>query len=88
MALDYYSKVLLGQDLDLGEHADSIFHGEEITRSPAILQDLASTVSTAYFGYARTGSAYEIFSLNICIVIAWDVLLKPLLVKDIDGDLL
>ena len=84
----FYSKVWLGQDLDFSKHADSMFHGEEITLSWAMLQDLVSTVGLAYFSDEMTGSACDVFPIDVCIVIAWDVLVKPLLVKDIDGDLL
>ena len=84
----FYSKVWLGQDLDLSKRANSVFHGEEITLSRTMLQDLVSTVGTAYFSDEMTRSSCDVFPIDVCIVIAWDVLVKPLLVKEIDGDLL
>ena len=84
----FYSKVWLGQDLDLSKRADSTFHGEEITLDWAMLQNLVSTVGTSYSSDEMTESGCDVFPIDVCIIIAWDVLVRPLLVKDIDGDLL
>ena len=84
----FYSRLWLGQDLDLSKRADSTFAGEEITLSWAMLQDMVSTVGRAYGSDEMTKSACDVFPIDVCIVVAWDVLVRPLLVKDIDGDLL
>ena len=84
----FYSRLWLDQDLDLSKRINSRFQGQTITLSQAMLGDLVSTVATAYSSDDMVNSASEIFPIEVCNIIAWDVLVRPLLVKEIDGDLL
>ena len=84
----FYSRLWLGKDLDVSKRTDSTFHGEEITLSWAMLQDMVSTVGAAYPSDEMTKSTCDVFPIDVCMFIAWDVLVGPLLVRDIDGDLL
>lgn len=84
----FYSRVWFGQDPDPCTRTDTTFHSEEITLSWAMLQDIVSTVGTGYSSDEMTKLACDVFPIDACIVIAWDALVKPLLVKDIDVDLL
>ena len=84
----FYSRLWLHQDPDPNKRADSTFQSEEMTLSRATLQDIASTVETAYSSEGMTNLTCDIFLIDVCVIIAWDVLVKPLLIKDIDVDLL
>ena len=84
----FYSRLWLHQDPDPSKRADSTFQSEEMTLSRAMLEDIVSTVETAHSSEGMTNLACDIFPIDVCVIIAWDVLMKPLLVKDIDVDLL
>ena len=84
----FYSRLWFGQEPDPSKRTDSTFHSEEMTLSWGMLQDIVSTVGRAYSSDEMTQSACDVFPIDVCVIIAWDVLVKPLLVKDLDVDLL
>ena len=84
----YYSRIWLGSDLTNGERLDSIFDSEEVTLTSEMLHSTVSTVGKAYANNEMTKSASPIFPMDYCIVVAWEVLVRPLLVNDFNGDLL
>ena len=84
----FYSRLWFGQEPDPSKRTDSTFHSEDITLSWGMLQDIVSTVGRVYSSDEMTQSACDVFPIDVCVIIAWDVLVKPLLVKDIDVDLL
>ena len=84
----FYSRLWFGQDPDPSKRTDSTFHSKDITLSWEMLQDIVSTVGRVYSSDEMTQSACDVFPIDVCVIIAWDVLVKPLLVKDIDVDLL
>ena len=84
----YYSRIWLGSDRANSERLDSVFDSAEVTLTWEMLHNTVSTVGKAYANNEMTKSASAIFPMDYCIVIAWEVLVRPLLVKDFDGDLL
>ena len=84
----FYSRLWFGQGPDPTKHTDSTFHSDEITLSWAMLQDVVSILETGYPGDEINRLASDVFPIDACIIIGWDTLVKPLLVKDIDVDLL
>ena len=84
----FYSRLWFGQEPDPSKRTNSTFHSEDITLNSGMLQEIVSTVGTVYSSDEMTQSACDVFPIDVCVIIAWDVLVKPLLVKDIDVDLL
>ena len=84
----YYSRVWLGSELTNGDRLDTIFDSEEVTLTSEMLHNTVSTIGKAYANNEMTKSASAIFPMDYCIVVAWEVLVRPLLVEDFDGDLL
>ena len=84
----FYSRLWFGQDPDPSKRTDSTFHSQEITLSREMLQDIVSTVGTGYHNDEMTKKPCDIFPIDVCTIVAWDALVKPLLVRDIDVDLL
>lgn len=84
----YYSRIWLGSDLTDGERLDSNFYSEEVTLTWEMLRNTLSIVGKAYPNNEMTKSASAFFPMDYCIVVAWEVIVRPLLVKDFDGDLL
>ena len=84
----FYSRLWFGQEPDPNKCIDSAFHTEDITLSREMLHDIVSTIGSVYSSDEMTQSASDVFPIDVCVIIAWDVLVKPLLVKDIDVDLL
>lgn len=84
----YYRKIWLGSDLTKSERLDSIFDGEEIMLTREMLHNAVSTVGEAYADNEMTKSVSANFPMDYCIVVLWDVIVRPLLVEDFDCDLL
>lgn len=84
----FYSRLWFGQEPDPSKRIGSTFHSEDITLSREMLQNIVSTVGSVYSSDEMTQSACDVFPIDVCVIIAWDVLVKPLLVEDIDVDLL
>ena len=84
----FYSRLWFGQDLDPTKHTYSTFHSKDIKLSQAMLQGIVSTLGTGCPGDEINRLASDVFPIDACVIIAWDALVKPLLVRDIDVDLL
>ena len=84
----FYRKIWLGTDLSDSEHMDSVFESRNIVLTNEMLQKTLSTVGKAFPNNEMTKSPSSIFPIDICVIVAWEVLTKPLLVRDFEGDLL
>ena len=84
----FYCRVWLGQDPDPSKNFNSIFYGKPITLTRTMLNDFMSVIGVAFPGTELANSVCEVFPIDISISVAWDVLVRPLLIKAIDGDLL
>lgn len=84
----FYCKLWLGHDLNLSKDSSSTFHGEEVTLTATMLQEIVSTIGESYPNENMSDSGSKVFPLDYCIVIAWNALIQPLMVDDVHGDLL
>ncbi|KAE8442931.1 hypothetical protein EG329_002535 [Mollisiaceae sp. DMI_Dod_QoI] len=84
----FYSKLWFGEDIDASLNVHSRFQGQETTLTRKMLQDLVATVGLSYPHGETMFSSGDVFPISIGIVVAWDVMTKPLVLRDIDGDLL
>lgn len=84
----FYSKLWFGEDIDRSLDVHSRLQGQGATLTRKMLLDLVSTVGLSYPHSETMFSSGDVFPISISIVVAWDVMTKPLVLKDIDGDLL
>ena len=84
----FYSKVWLSSDLSNSELLESAFQGPETILTGEMLQQFLSTVGKAYPNDQIMNSTANSVPIDFCIILAWEVLVRPLLAKDFDGDLL
>lgn len=84
----FYCKLWLGHDINSSGDLSSIFHGEEVVLTATMLQDFVSTIGESYSNDNMSDSGSRVFPLDYCIVIAWNALVQPLVVKNLHCDLL
>lgn len=84
----FYCRLWLGHDINSSQDLSSTFHGEEVTLTATMLQDIVSAIGESCSNNNMSDSGSKDFPLDYCIVIAWNALIQPLIVKDVPGDLL
>ena len=84
----FYSKLWFDEDLDMNATSDSTFMGKDMVLTKEMHQDYLSTVAQSYSNDTMMCGNSEIFPIGFGIVVVWDVLSRPLVATDIDGDLL
>ncbi|KAE8395550.1 acyl transferase domain-containing protein [Aspergillus alliaceus] len=84
----FYSKLWSGEDIADGMTLHSTFTGRSVTLTRERFEVLALTVGAAFPNHPVFSADSGILPINVGIIIAWDVISRPLLLKDIEGDLL
>lgn len=84
----FYSKLWFNEELDPSATVQTTFCGEEIMLTNEMYQNFLSTVGQSYSNGPITSGDSAVFPISFGIVVVWDVIAKPLVLKDIDGDLL
>ena len=85
---NFYKQVWAGGQAGSDESPDTYFQGKKLTITPQMARDMITTVGLSYFDSEMADHDADVLPIDSCIVIAWDVLVRPLLLKEIDGDLL
>ncbi|THD00125.1 hypothetical protein EYZ11_000450 [Aspergillus tanneri] len=85
---DFYSNVWFGkvQTPDVAIH--DTFYGRQTTLTAEMLNSLIMAVGPAFQGHRGICPGDTIIPISIGIVIAWEVISRPLVAKGMDGDLL
>ncbi|PWY71388.1 fatty acid synthase beta subunit [Aspergillus eucalypticola CBS 122712] len=81
----FYSSLWM-QKADIG--IQETYHGREMILTRELLDDLIAAVGPAFPDSRLIKTNSDILPISAGIVIAWDVITKPLLTGEIDGDLL
>ncbi|KAL3469429.1 acyl transferase domain-containing protein [Aspergillus californicus] len=84
----FYSSLWFGTDGDSKEAIEATFHGPQMTLTQDMLDSLAVTVGSAFPDYRRITPDTDILPISVGVVIAWEVISRPLTLSHIDGDLL
>lgn len=84
----FYSKLWFDQELDPGATVHSTFSGKEMVLTYDMYQNFLSTVGQSYSNGPVVCGDSAVFPIGFGIVVVWDVITKPLVLRDIDGDLL
>ena len=82
----FYKDLWLNRELNASRNLHSMFYGNEVLLDAKLLQGMALTISNVHadLGHSTSGA----LPIDICVKLAWDVLMQPLLVSDFDCDLL
>ncbi|TAQ84673.1 hypothetical protein B7494_g7011 [Chlorociboria aeruginascens] len=80
--LGHYSSTLADRSIH------GTFSSDKITVTREMVQDFMTVIGSSDSSQSIQESIGDCVPLDFCVVVAWDVLIKPLLITDIDGDLL
>ncbi|KAL8921407.1 MAG: hypothetical protein Q9208_005733 [Pyrenodesmia sp. 3 TL-2023] len=86
----FYAHLWLGSYIPSLRHADldEELYGQTITVTPNMAQDFLKVIDSSEGSQAPHASPANTVSMDIGVVLAWEALVKPLLIAKIDGDLL
>lgn len=84
----FYSRLWLGSDMKNSLGLYSTFGGYRTVLSPEILQQWTCSVGLSHSNDRLVSADTRSFPLNATIIPAWEALVQPLMVPEIDGDLL
>lgn len=84
----FYSQLWFGDEVSLDLDATSTFHGKETMLTKEMMQNLEASIGLAYPYPETISQNSELFPISIGIIVAWEVITKPLVSAGIDGDLL
>ncbi|KAF7587174.1 hypothetical protein BBP40_007637 [Aspergillus hancockii] len=84
----FYSQLWFGEDVNPDLNLQSVFSGPEMRLTSKLLRDLVSTVNQSYTTHENMFINSGEFPISVGIIVAREVLLKPLTLRDVDGDLL
>ena len=85
---NFYRQVWSGSQDGTDDKPDAYFQGPQVTITPQLAKDMVTTIGLSYFDSEMADHDSDVLPIDACIVIAWDVLVRPLLLKEIEGDLL
>ncbi|PYH43660.1 beta subunit of fatty acid synthase [Aspergillus saccharolyticus JOP 1030-1] len=84
----FYSRLWFGEDVSTTGSIHDTFYGKEMTLTEQVLQDLIASVGPAFPDSRLVFPDSEVLPISIAVVIVWDVLTKPLVLRDVGGDLM
>ncbi|RAL11875.1 sterigmatocystin biosynthesis fatty acid synthase subunit beta [Aspergillus homomorphus CBS 101889] len=84
----FYSRLWFGEDVSTGGSIHDTFYGKEMTLTEQVLQDLIAGVGPAFPDPRLFFPDSDVLPISVGIVIAWDVLTKPSVLRVLGGDLL
>ncbi|KAL4945594.1 acyl transferase domain-containing protein [Aspergillus oleicola] len=84
----FYSRLWFEREIDRNESLGSTFYGPTITLTQDLLDDYDTTIGSAFIDYRQMIPSTNVLPMNVGIIIAWDVISRPLTIPEIGGDLL
>jgi fatty acid synthase subunit beta len=84
----FYSKLWFEQDLDPSWSVGDTFHGPQVSLTRELADRFDQTTGAAFSGYRQMVSSSDTLPISLGLVIAWKAISRPLLLREIDGDLL
>ncbi|PYI00383.1 beta subunit of fatty acid synthase [Aspergillus sclerotiicarbonarius CBS 121057] len=84
----FYSKLWLQKNAGPPSSIHDTFHGRKMTLTRELLDDLAAAVGPAFPDPRLVIPISDVLPVSTGIVIAWDVITRPLVIGEVDGDLL
>ncbi|KAL6235076.1 hypothetical protein BDW75DRAFT_240471 [Aspergillus navahoensis] len=84
----FYSLLWFEQDCDANQSLDDTFYGPEMTLTEELLDEYNATIGLAFSDHRQMVPNTNVLPISMGIIIAWDVICRPLTLRQIGGDLL
>ncbi|KAL5049031.1 hypothetical protein BDW71DRAFT_217703 [Aspergillus fruticulosus] len=84
----FYSLLWFDQDCDADKSLDDTFYGPEMTLTEELLDEYNATIGPAFSDHRQMIPNTNALPISMGIIIAWDVICRPLTLSQIGGDLL
>ncbi|KAL3435967.1 acyl transferase domain-containing protein [Aspergillus tetrazonus] len=84
----FYSLLWFGHDCDTSQSLNGVFYGPDITLTDDLLDEYNATIGPAYSDYRQMVPSTDVLPISMGIIIAWDVISRPLTLRQIGGNLL
>ncbi|KAL4930380.1 acyl transferase domain-containing protein [Aspergillus undulatus] len=84
----FYSRLWFARRISGNETAASTFYGPITTLSHDFLDEYAGAVGPAFADHRQMNPNTDVLPIHVGIIIAWDVISRPLTIGQIGGDLL
>ncbi|CBF82821.1 hypothetical protein AN3381.2 [Aspergillus nidulans FGSC A4] len=84
----FYSLLWFGHDCDTSQSLNGVFYGPDITLTEDLLDEYNATIGPAYSDHRQMVPSTDVLPISMGIIIAWDVISRPLILRQIGGDLL
>ncbi|KAL2823455.1 acyl transferase domain-containing protein [Aspergillus cavernicola] len=84
----FYSRLWFEQELDPSQSIDDTFYGQQMTLTQDLLDNMAVTTGSAFSDHRQMTPSSDLLPISSGIVIAWEVISRPLTLTQVDGNLL
>lgn len=84
----FYSLLWFGHDCNTSQSLNGVFYGPDITLTDDLLDEYNATIGPAYSDHRQMVPSTDVLPISMGIIIAWDVISRPLTLRQIGGNLL
>ncbi|KAL4974120.1 acyl transferase domain-containing protein [Aspergillus desertorum] len=84
----FYRLLWFDHDCDADQSLNDTFHGPEMTLTEELLDEYNATIGPAFSDHRQMVPNTHVLPISLGIIIAWDVICRPLTLPEIGGDLL
>ncbi|KKK23050.1 hypothetical protein ARAM_004826 [Aspergillus rambellii] len=84
----FYSRLWLGRDVDSNLCVPDTFHGTSMQLTKPLLDGLVQTMAPAFLNHRLMVTDSGILPISTGIIIAWEAIVQPLVLREIGGNLL
>ncbi|KAL4790169.1 acyl transferase domain-containing protein [Aspergillus venezuelensis] len=84
----FYRQLWFGREMDRKETVDSTFCGPKITLTQDLLEEYNTVLGSAFTDHRQIASKTKVLPIHVGIIVAWDVISRPLTIPQLGGDLL
>jgi fatty acid synthase subunit beta len=84
----FYSKLWFGEDSISNRTVHDTFYGPSMLLTRELIETFTKAVGAAFPDHRTTQTGSDILPISVGIILAWDVMSRPLVLGEIEGDLL
>ncbi|KAL4786529.1 acyl transferase domain-containing protein [Aspergillus varians] len=84
----FYRRLWSEQEIGSNQSVEDTFYGPQMTLTQDILDEYTATIGPAFPDHRQMAPNTKVLPISLGIIIAWDVISRPLTIDEIGGDLL
>ncbi|KAL3462080.1 acyl transferase domain-containing protein [Aspergillus heterothallicus] len=84
----FYSNLWLGQDLNLSFSIEDTFYGPHMVLTEKHIESFERTIGAAFIDHRQMVASSDTLPISLGILIAWNVIIRPLILREIDSNIL